>query len=90
VTAPVDRGNPTHRIRFCVCGCWACRKGDHLNCPEAECESRTVSLRHVELVNAMIVSHAFPWCRARLLHALGAAEEQGVLIDVLTELLGGR
>lgn len=88
MVAPVDLANPTLKVRFCVCGCAACRRGDHLNCPEEKCESRTVSLLRVERTNAMIVAHAFPWCRARILHALGAAEEQGVLADVLTELLG--
>ena len=83
-----DHIPPGRVIKFCVCGCEACRRGDHLNCPDDECVSRKVSLRRVERTNAMLVAHAFPWCRARLLHALGAAEEQGVLEDVLHELLG--
>jgi len=44
-------------------------------------------LDRVQAANELIVAHTFPWCRARLLHALGAAEEQGVLEDVLGELL---
>ena len=60
-------------------------------CPWANrtaCPTRTVTLKRVEDTNAMLVAHAFPWCRARLLHALGAAEEQGILADVLSEILG--
>jgi hypothetical protein len=45
-------------------------------------------LSEVESATALITEHRFPWCRARLLHALGAAEEQGVLDEVLLELLG--
>jgi hypothetical protein len=86
---PVDIIPPRGAVvRFCVCACDACVRGDHLNCPESRCVSRTMSLRRVETINRAIVEHAFPWCRARLLHALGAAEEQGILEDVLSELLG--
>lgn len=45
------------------------------------------TLSEVDSANTLIVSHKMPWCRARLLHALGAAEEQGVLDDVLRELI---
>ena len=76
------------KVTFCVCACRHCQHGDHLNCPYDSCRSRTVSLKLVERTSRFIVAHAFPWCRARILHALGAAEEQGVLEDVLTEILG--
>lgn len=46
-----------------------------------------VALSEVERTTDLIVSHRYPWCRARLLHALAGAEEQGVLEDALSELL---
>lgn len=38
-------------------------------------------------VSAAICERRFEWCRARLLHALAGAAEQGVLLEVLKELL---
>lgn len=78
---------PAPVTTFRVCGGCPSRK-DPLSCQRAACPTRTVSLKAVERANDMLVAHAFPWCRARLLHALGAAEEQGVLADVLAEILG--
>jgi hypothetical protein len=40
-----------------------------------------------ESASDMICTHQFNWCRARLLHALAGAHEQGVLHEVLDELL---
>jgi hypothetical protein len=40
-----------------------------------------------EKASALIVAHDFKWCRARLLHALAGADEQGILEEVLEELL---
>lgn len=40
-----------------------------------------------ESVSAAICEHRFEWCRARLLHGLAGAAEQGVLLEVLNELL---
>jgi hypothetical protein len=37
----------------------------------------------------LIVDHTLPWCRARLLHALAGAEEQGILREVLEEVTYG-
>lgn len=42
-----------------------------------------------EAVTDSIVTGKFRWCRARLLHALARADEQGVLGEVLDELLEG-
>lgn len=44
---------------------------------------RTVSERATEA----IVRREVQWCRAKLLHALAGADAQGVLADVLGELL---
>lgn len=52
----------------------------------AEFDRSRVLERAVEVV----ASHEFPWCRARLLHALAGAAEQGVLAEVMDELLGDR
>lgn len=67
-------------------GLWA------LPCPgggdhdwQAAADERSCELRG-EVVE-LVVSHKFPWCRARLLHALAGADEQGVLMTVLEELL---
>jgi hypothetical protein len=38
-------------------------------------------------VSAAICERRFSWCRSRLLHALAGAAEQGVLLEVLKELL---
>ena len=78
---------PTAKTTFRVCGDCP-HRNDPLACDRDACPTRTVSLKRVEAMSAMIAAHAFPWCRARLLHALGAAEEQGVLEDVLSEILG--
>lgn len=43
-----------------------------------------------EIATTRIVSHEYPWCRARLLHALGGAAEQGILDDVIHEVLDER
>lgn len=48
---------------------------------------RKVPLSQVEAATALVVDHKFPWCRAKILHALAGAEEQGKLQDVLEELL---
>lgn len=48
--------------------------------------NRRLRLKDVERATDEIVAHRFPWCRARLLHALVGADEQGVLKDVLDEL----
>lgn len=44
-------------------------------------------LHEVEAATKLIVEHRYPWCRAKLLHALAGAEEKGILEDVLDELL---
>lgn len=36
---------------------------------------------------AMVCEHHFPWCRARLLHALAGAVEQGIFDEVMGELI---
>lgn len=41
----------------------------------------------IERAAELIVSRRFPWCRARLIHALAGALEEGVLEEVLGELL---
>lgn len=43
----------------------------------------------VDRASELIVGHGFPWCRARLFHALAAAYEQGILTEALDELLPG-
>lgn len=43
-------------------------------------------LQESEQAVDLVVAHKFPWCRARLLHALAGADEQGILSDVLDEL----
>lgn len=40
-----------------------------------------------DAVSAAICERRFSWCRARLLHALAGAADQGVLLEVLRELL---
>ena len=45
-------------------------------------------MRGVEEASALIVSHRMNWCRARIMHALAGADEQGALEQVLDELLG--
>lgn len=77
-----------HKLTFRTCGPCPHRE-DPLSCNKAACPTKTVSIKRVEQTNDMLVAHAFPWCRARLLHALGAAEEQGILAEVLEELMGG-
>ena len=52
----------------------------------SEKKDATVALTQVEAANDLIVRHVFPWCRARLLHALAGADAQGVLLGVLEEL----
>jgi hypothetical protein len=47
------------------------------------------ALDRVDDATSLIVEHTYPWCRARLLHALGGAEEQGILAEVLAEVLEG-
>jgi hypothetical protein len=42
-----------------------------------------------DLVGEQLAAHAVRWCRARLLHALAGAAEQGILAEVLDELLDG-
>ena len=42
-----------------------------------------------EAATHLIVEHRFKWCRAKLLHALAGAMEQGVLDEVIEELLDG-
>lgn len=42
-----------------------------------------------ERTTSLLRRHAYRWCRARLLTALGSAESQGVLREVLEELLDG-
>lgn len=74
-----------HGVRCPVYRRWAAQQEATARGRRAEIASRTVD--EVERANALIVSHRMPWCRARLLHALGAAEEQGVLDEVLRELL---
>jgi hypothetical protein len=49
-----------------------------------------ISTEEQEAVSAAICEHRFSWCRARLLHALGGACEQGVLLEVIKELLPQR
>lgn len=44
-------------------------------------------LRANERAAKLIADHRFSWCRARLLHALAGAAEQGKLVEVLLELL---
>ncbi len=46
-----------------------------------------MTIEEQEKAAALIVSHEFKWCRARLLHALAGAAEQGILEDVLEELM---
>lgn len=40
-----------------------------------------------EIATDLITKRKFKWCRARLMHALAGAHAQGVLHEVLTELL---
>lgn len=40
-----------------------------------------------EIASDLIAKREFRWCRARLMHALAGAHAQGVLDEVLTELL---
>jgi len=47
--------------------------------------ARAERKRHAAAVH-LIVSRHLRWCRARLLHALAGAAEQGVLEEVLSEL----
>jgi len=39
-----------------------------------------------EAISNAICEHKFTWCRARLLHALAGAAEQGILPEVIEEL----
>ena len=51
-------------------------------------KAQGISPLEQETTSNAICQHRFVWCRARLLHALAGAAEQGVLLDVLDELLG--
>lgn len=50
-------------------------------------ETRLTIAKREEAV-ALVCEHNFPWCRARLLHALAGAVEQGIFDDVMGELIG--
>lgn len=51
--------------------------------------ARNQPLVQNETATHLIVEHRFEWCRAKLLHALAGAMEQGVLDEVIDELLDG-
>lgn len=48
-----------------------------------------VTASEVDQAVNLIVDHKLPWCRARLMHALAGAEEQGILREVLEEVTHG-
>lgn len=59
---------------------------DRLNTVDVAAEKPTMP-DEVEAVAKPLAEHRIPMCRARLLHCLAAAAEQGTLQEVLDELL---
>jgi hypothetical protein len=49
--------------------------------------SAPVSVELNDIVSTALAGDQINWCRARLLHALAAAAKQGVLAEVVQELL---